>query len=131
MIRRADDDSVERLVLEQLAKVARQQGRFLLELRLDQRARPGRLVVVYVAERAALDIASAQHGPQIARALAAAADQANADAVIGAEHAGLSGSSAVEGGGADGTGDADGGIAHYGPLAAVSFGHWFAPGVFQ
>src|SRR4029079_16846723 len=81
VIGRADDDRVEVLALEHAAEVAGGESRRLAELLRDAVLHLRDLLVVDIAQGNALRT-KAQHGSKIARALPAAADQADPDAAV-------------------------------------------------
>ena len=83
MIRRADDDRIDVLPIEDTTKVARDQIRSLVGGPLDALGHLQRLIVGHVAERDDLG-AEAQRRAEIPAALSAAADEADANAPVGA-----------------------------------------------
>ena len=84
VIGRADDDRVDVLAVEHAAEVARRQLGRLLEVLVDALARVFVICSSSTSQSATHCAPSAQRVAQIAAAHAAAADQADADAPVGA-----------------------------------------------
>ena len=83
VIGRRDNHGVDVLALEDAAEIARGEGGLLIEVLLDALRGLRHLLVVHVAQRDALS-AEAQRGAQVGRSLAAAANQRDAHAPVGA-----------------------------------------------